>query len=42
MKIKQYAKLSKKLQLTLYAHEYANFNFFEKLFEYKFEWLGLT
>ena len=32
-----FPKLSKKLQLTLYAHEYANFNFFAKLFEYKFE-----
>ena len=40
-------KLGKKLQLTLYEHEHANFNFFAKLFEfkgfkYKFEWLGLT
>ena len=40
-------KLGKKLQLTLYEHEYVNFNFFAKVFKYKgfkykFEWLGLT
>ena len=40
-------KLGKKLQSTLYEHEYANFNFFAKVFEYngfkyKFEWQGLT
>ena len=28
-------KLGKKLQLTLYEHEYVNFNFFTKVFEYK-------
>ena len=27
-------KLGKKLQLILYKYEYANFNFFKKVFEY--------